>query len=96
MEEREDEREEEDEDEQEERAKVDVTKAVDEAASTPEASGENQHLCEDVQLQPDLNSVWFQDVPAFILHLSGKPRPRPQRPKVCDPPPPHTDAQHNQ
>lgn len=50
VEEREDEREEE-EDEQEERAKVDVAQAVDGAADIPEASGEDQRLCEDVQLQ---------------------------------------------
>lgn len=55
MEEREDEREEEedDEDEQEEKAKVDVTKAVDEAVNIPEAPGEKQRLCEDVQPPSD-------------------------------------------
>lgn len=54
MEEREDEREEEDdEDEQEEKAKVEVTKAVDEAVNIPEAPGEKQRLCEDVQPQSD-------------------------------------------
>lgn len=54
VEEREDEREEEDDDEDEQaKAKVDVTEAVDEAANAPEASGEKQRLCEDVQLQSD-------------------------------------------
>lgn len=54
VEEQEDEREEEDdEDEQDEKAKVDVTKAVEEVASTPGAPGEIQRFCEGAQLQSD-------------------------------------------
>lgn len=74
VEEHEDEKEEEEgEDEQEERAKVDLTKAVDEAANTPEASGKKQHLCEDVQLQSECPSVSRMSLP------SSCPRQRDQR-----------------